>query len=138
MTYEHTQVELVVRPEKIIEKSITECMSTKRDEFVRSILDGIAEGREVSRSNDATVLHQSIHNHVPGHLSAVKFIRDNPSHECNSLLADFCDSLTSLAGDIFPKRASELTSSELTFLIKGCSYRPCDKDLQQGIELQGK
>ena len=102
MTYEHTQVELVVRPEEI-EKSISECMSTKTDEFVRSILDDIAEGREVSGSNDATVLHQSIHNHVPGHLSAVKFIRDNTSHECNSLLADFCDSLTKLAGEIFPK-----------------------------------
>ena len=55
MTYEHTQVELVVRPEEI-EKSISECMSTKTDEFVRSILDDIAEGREVSGSNDATVL----------------------------------------------------------------------------------
>ena len=53
MTYKHTQVELVVGPEEI-EKSISECMSTKTDEFVRSILDGIAEGREVSRSNDTT------------------------------------------------------------------------------------
>ena len=78
----------------------------------------MAEGREVSGSNDATAFHQSIHNHIPGHLSAVKFIRDNPSNECNSLLVDFCDSLTKLAGEIFPKRASELTSSELTFLTR--------------------
>ena len=103
-----------------------------------TILDDMAEGREVSGSNDATVLHHSIQKHLPGHLSAVNFIHDNQSNECNFLLVDFCDSLTKLAGEIFPKRASELTSSELTFLIKGCSYLPCDKDLQQGIELRGK
>ena len=94
----------------------------------------MAEGREVSGSNDATVLHHSIQKHVPGH-SAVKFIRNNPSNECNSLLIDFCDPLTKLAGDIFPKKASELTSGELLFMIKGYSYLPCDKDLQQGIKL---
>ena len=45
-------------------------------------------------------------------------IPDNPSNECNSLLVDFCNYLTKLAGEIFPKRASELTSSELTFLTR--------------------
>ena len=83
-----------------------------------TIFDDIAEDREVSGSNNATVLHHSIQKHVPGHLSAVNFIRDNQSNECNFLLVDFCDSLTKLAGEIFLKRASELTSSELTFLTR--------------------
>ena len=102
MTYEHTQVELVVRPEEI-EKSITECMSTKTDEFVHSLLDDIAECRDVTGSKDATVFQGSIQNHVSGHLSAVKFMRDNPSNGCNSVLVDFCDSLTKLAGRSFQR-----------------------------------
>ena len=72
----------------------------------------------------------SIHNHVPGHLSAVKFLCNNPSNECNSLLVDFCDSLTKRAGEIFPKRASKLTSSELTFLtLVGALKKPLVEQL---------
>ncbi|EJK60145.1 hypothetical protein THAOC_19554 [Thalassiosira oceanica] len=123
--YLKTQETLVLDPGDV-EGFIKDAMSVERVlDFVIELLGDIAAGREVTGSPDATVLQQSIKDHVSSaeRVVVTKYLHDHPTHKCNALLVEYAEFLTKTAAEIFSKCAAELTSVELDFKRKNTVKR---------------
>ncbi len=115
--FQNSQVRIILDPGDI-EKSISESLSMPLEAFMTKFLDDIFHGRDVvSGSTDLSLFCQSVQKN-PSELAVVKFIHENPAHECNSILVSYFQKLSETAGELFPKSAAKLTKVDLEFLVQ--------------------
>ena len=86
--------------------------------MITKFLDDVVHGRDVPGLTDTSLFCQLMQRRPRREKLSVVFIRDNPSHECNSILVSFMKKLNSLAGEVFPKTVADLARIDLDFLVR--------------------
>ena len=114
----HALVQIIIGKEQL-EEAIYEIISVPLEEYVTKFLNDVYEGNDIAGCQDTTNLCRSLQDHV--HSSekrkAIKYIHDNPNHECNKILVDLVRKFTSAMADHFPKTASKLSDAEMEFAL---------------------